>query len=289
METHSKSWKLQTLSINNKIKDAIQQQHHAAKLIALVGRYLIPRKADDSNTNMEFVIGKNMLLGNIMPSGLRVALSIDDLKLSILDKENNIIKEIILDGKTMQQSFDELKKSLHNLGVDVSNFTNELHFKIPMHQLDEGGVFSAKNKDEFIENANYRHNAKIVLNEVAKQIDKNELIRVWPHHFDTGAYFVINKNKKGNAASTIGIGLAIPDLMIDEPYYYLSFWSEISIKGIKNIRQLNVGKWMMPNWDGAVLKLSEVQQYKTAKQQFEIVESFFNQGIQLLLSRLNNN
>lgn len=75
------TWRQQTMPFNNEINAALQQQHHAAQFLALVGRHLIPKKDDDSNTNMEFIPGENLLLGNALSNGMRVGLHLTDLKL----------------------------------------------------------------------------------------------------------------------------------------------------------------------------------------------------------------
>lgn len=282
MTTANKEWKLQSLSFNKDLSDALQQQHHATQFIAMVGRHLIPQQPDDSNTNMEFTPEKDMLIGNALPNGLRLALKLSEMELSIVDEANIVKKIIILEGKTKQKVFVELAQNLADLGVDVTEFKNELHYEIPSHQLDKGSVFSINNKNDFIENSKYRHNAKIVLNEIGKLFEQQELIRIWPHHFDTGAFYTISKNKKGEASKTIGIGLAIPDSMVEEPYYYLSFWSEKPIEGIENITALDAGKWMMPNWNGAVLRHSEILDAGSAEGQYELVSNFFTSGIDAL-------
>ncbi len=163
------NWKPLTLDFNNSLNDALQQQHHAAQFIAMVGRHLIPQQPDDSNTNMEFIPEKDLLIGNALPNGMHVALSLNDLKISMLDKNNSTKKVISLEGKTKKQVFNELTQSLADLGIDVSDFKNELHYEIAEHELDNGVVFTIKNENDFIENANYRHNAKLVLNEVAQR------------------------------------------------------------------------------------------------------------------------
>lgn len=271
------------MPFNNNINDALQQQHHATQFIAMVGHHLIPQQADDSNSNMEYIPEENLLLGNALPNGMRVGLHLVYLKLLILDKENDINKTIELIGKTKQQVFVELAQNLADVGIEVSNLKNELHYKIPAHPLDEGAVFSVENKSDFIENANYRNNAKMVLNELSELFQQDEPIRIWPHHFDTGAFYVISKNEKGEASQTIGIGFAIPDSMIDEPYYYLSFWSENPVEGIDKFPALDAGSWMMPNWNGAVLRHSEIVKANSADEQHELVKSFYQSGIKMLM------
>jgi len=286
MNNSKKTWRQQTMPFNNNLNDTLQQQHHAAQFLAMVGHHLIPQQADDSNTNMEFLPDENLILGNALPNGMRVALQLIELKLLVLDKKNEPKKVIKLDGKTKDEVFIELAQNLADVGIDVSNLKNELHYKIPTHPLGNGALFSIKNENDFIENANYRHNAKIVLNEIAEVFKQEEPIRIWPHHFDTGAFYVISKNGKGETTQTIGIGLAIPDSMINEPYYYLSFWSADATAELDKLPSLPSGQWLMPDWNGAVLKHSEILKADTANEQYELVKSFYQSGINLLKMQL---
>ena len=279
------NWKFQQQSFNSNLDDALRLQHHAAQFLALVGRYLIPQKDDDSNTNVEFIPEENLLLGNALSNGMRVGLHLVKLKLFIFDKGNNKKKTISLEGKTKQQVFVELSQNLADVGIDVTNLKNELHYKIPAHPLDEGVVFSIENQSDFLENANYRNNAKMVLNEVSEVFQQDEAIRIWPHHFDTGAFYVISKNDKSEATQTIGIGFAIPDSMIDEPYYYLSFWSAEPVEELNKIPPLDEGNWMMPNWNGAVLKHTDIVDAGSAEKQHKLVKSFYQSGIKVLMDR----
>ena len=284
MNTQNMIWKPLTMDFNPELNDALQQQHHAAQFIALVGRHLIPRQADDSNTNMQYIFDGDLLLGNALPNGMRVALRLTDLEISILDKENIAKKVIALEGKTRKEVFDELKQTLSDSGIDVSGFKNELHYEIPSHQLDMGAVFSVRNKYHLVENTLYRHNAEIVIRKIANAYDHSEPVRVWPHHFDTGSFIPVLRNKKDELTQSIGIGWAMPDGMVNEPYYYLSFWSEKPDGDLKTMPALTAGQWMIPNWNGAVLKQSEILQQDSAEKQSELVESFYRKGIEILLT-----
>ena len=286
MNTLNKEWRLQTMPFNEDLNDAMLQQHHAAQFIALAGKYLIPQQPDDSNTNMKYEPDGDLLVGNSMPNGMRVALHLTDLSINILDKNYNLKKEIALEGKSKQQVFDKLKQSLSDLGVDVTGFKNELHYEIPGHPLDHGAVFSVNDERYFTENTIYRHNAEIVLNEIANAHKQAEAVRIWPHHFDTGSFIPVSRNEKGEISQSIGIGLAIPDSMVNEPYYYLSFWSDKPVENLNNLPPLDAGQWMMPDWNGAILKLSEIAKEDTTEKQYQLVESFFKTGIDELVNLL---
>lgn len=282
MSIQRENWKTLTLSFNDDLNDALQQQHHASQFIALVGRYLIPQQPDDSNTNMQYLLDKEMLVGNALANGMRLALQLPDLILYILDKDNKHKSEISLVGKTTQQVFEEVKQTFAEVGIDTSNIKNELHFEIPTHDLINGASFTIKEKKLFQENTSYRHNAEVILNEVAAGFGDADSVRVWPHHFDTGTFIPLAHNDKGEVSQSIGIGWAIPDSMVNEPYYYLSFWSEQPVKSFKALSPLEVGEWITTGWNGGVLRLSETLQYSSASEQQKLVKTFFNSGIKIL-------
>jgi len=282
------NWKTLTLKFSKELNDSIQQQHHAAQFLALVGRHLIPQEADDSNTNMEYQSSGMMLLGNTLPNGMRIALQLTDLEIGILDKNNDLLNVVSLNGRTKKEVFEDLKKSLSDLEVDVTAFSNILHYKMPEHDLDKDDSFKVNDDNYFIENAIARNNAKFVINEVVKNIEKAEAVKIWPHHFDTGSFIPVSTNDTGELSQSIGVGFAIPDSMVNEPYYYLSFWSEQTLKDLDVLKPLDAGEWMTPDWNGAVLKLSDILMQDTAEKQFELVKSFYDQGIEIVRNHLTN-
>lgn len=283
-----KKWQPLSIPFNETLNNVLQQQHHAAQFIALVGRYLIPQKPDVSNINMQYHIKKEILLGNPLPNGLYIGVQIIDLKVQILNAELGIVKELSLSGKTFNEAFQEFKLILKNLAVDVSELITKQPFELSADSLKDGKYFSADNIEENKENQFYRYNAEMVIGEIATGFSDAVPVRIWPHHFDTGTILPVSQNEKGEVSQSIGLGWAIPDSMVAEPYYYLSFWSEKPVESVEKIESLNIGKWMIPDWNGAVLKHSEIVQQKTAQEQYEIVKSFFTQGIEIVKRQLKN-
>ncbi len=282
MSVQRENWKKLTLPYNENLSDALQQQHHASQFIALVGRYLVPQQPDDSNTNMQYLFDKELLVGKALANGMRLALQLTDLTLYILDKDNKHKSEISLVGKITQQVFDEVKQTFAECGVDTSNLKNELHYEIPTHDLINGASFTIKEKILFQENTFYRHNAEVILNEIAAGFGDTDSVRVWPHHFDTGTFIPFAYNDKGELSQSMGIGWSIPDSMVNEPYYYLSFWSKQPVESFEALTPLEVGEWITTGWKGGVLKLSEILQCSSAGEQQELVKAFFNSGIKIL-------
>ena len=286
MKSSNQSWKLLTMPFGRSLDDALRQQHHAAQYIALTGRHLIPQKADDSNTNMELNPETGMLIGNPLTTGIKVGLRLNDLALVFIDKDDNVVKTVLLDGKTKEQGFSLLKNTLKSLGTDTSALKNELHYEIPLHALDKGAAFSVSDKKCFNENLLYRVNARLVLQQVVSGLKNAELVKIWPHHFDTGSFVSFSNDETGNISQTIGLGLAIPDGMVNEPYFYLSFWDADPKNIPGNFTALKAGKWMMPQWNGAVLPLSEILQEASATGQHLRVKTFFDEAVVAVIQHL---
>jgi hypothetical protein len=282
LSVQTKNWKKLTLPFDENIYDAIQQQHHASQFIALVGRHLIPQESDDSNTTMNYQVNEESLIGNPMANGLCVGLQLTDLILYIRDDKQCFLGEIALVGKTKQEVFSELKNKLSQLEGDTSNLKNELHYEIPAHPLEKGAPFIIKDNKLFQESTSYLHNAEIILSELTTEFQNAAPVKVWPHHFDTGSFIPFAYNDKGELSQSIGIGMAIPDSLINEPYYYLSFWSEQPVESFKVLSSLEVGKWITTGWNGGVLGLSEILQCSSADEQKALVRTFFNSGIKIL-------
>ncbi len=282
MKERTEDWQRLTLPFNENIDDALQQQHHASQFIALVGRHLIPQQPDDSNTNMQYLLDKELLVGNALVNGMRLALQLSDLTLYIIDEDNKLKSEISLVGKITEQVFEEVKQTFAEFGVDISNLKNELHYEMPSHDLLDGASFTIKEKKLYQENTDYRHNAEVILNEIAAGFGDADSVRVWPHHFDTGTFIPFAYNDKGELSQSIGIGWSIPDSMVNEPYYYLSFWSEQPVESFEALSPLEAGKWITTGWNGGVLKLSEILKYTSAGEQQSLVQTFFNSGIKIL-------
>ncbi len=285
METQNYQWRLLSLPFSEELSNAIQQQHHAAQLIAIAGKYLILQQPDDSNTNMQYLPDLEMLAGNKLSGSYRLTLHLSDLKLALINEENTIIADIGLSGKTKPEAYEAMKNLLSERKVDVSSLKNQLHYEIPKYALENGAVFSVNNKIFFQEAVNYRHNAELIMKNFESAYTGTFPVRIWPHHFDTGTMIVLAKDEKGNMTKTIGLGWAIPDSMMDEPYYYLSFWSANPEDNLSGVLPLSSGVWMTPEWNGAVLRQSEIMQLKSASDQNRLTRDFFKLGIEILVSR----
>ncbi len=284
MNTHNESWKKLTLPYDVNTDDAVRQQHHAAQFIALVGRHLIPRKPDDSNTNMDYIPEMNALVGNTIAGGLRIGFQMADMVLFIADENFRRLHSITLAGKTKHEVFIRLKEELKQQGVNVDSLISEPHYEIPEHPLDKGAVFSINDRIFFEEMAAHRHNAQFILAALVHRYIGAAPIKVWPHHFDTGTIIPLAFDEEGEIMQSLGLGWAIPDSMVAEPYFYLSFWSAEPVEHLNRLPLLTHSEWITSGWQGGIMKLSEILKYATAEEQHGVARFFFETGINILLN-----
>ena len=84
-------WISTSFEFDEDVKNSLGQQHLAAQLIALVGRYIVPKKPDSSNINMRFITESELLLGNKLKNGLQIGLQLSELEIKVLQSGNTII------------------------------------------------------------------------------------------------------------------------------------------------------------------------------------------------------
>lgn len=288
MTTNSNnSWRQLSLEFDKGVHSALLHQHHAIQLISLAGKYLIPQQPDDSNTNMQYQSAGEWIIGNELPRGFRIALDLSQLKLLIINNSKKPYTEIEVACRTKSDVFDNMKEKLSGLGIDVSDLSMQLHYEIPGHELDGKAAFFMDSEQDIRENIYYRHNAEIVISKASGKFPNAEPVRIWPHHFDTGSLVPIEKNDAGAVSRSVGLGLAIPDNMVDEPYYYLSYWSESPVEDFGKLPDPDAGEWIRTGWNGGIVRNSDILKISGAEGQQEFVESFFNSGIEILRQQYN--
>lgn len=270
------------------MKEIYLQQYHAAQFLAIAGRHLLPQKEDDSHTNFRYAPEIRSFVGNELAKGKRLGLKLDQLILEVLNGDLNPLAKLELQGKTLKMAYSELKQLLTKQDINTTNLKHELHYDTLDHPLKHGSAFKLSHPATHKEVIDQRQNAELVLEKVIAHIAHASPLAVWPHHFDTGTMIPLTYNPSGDLESSIGLGWAMADDQVDEPYFYLSFWSAKSEKLPSQMPELEAGKWMTPAWNGAILSLSELLTIASAHKQEDYVVSFFQSGIKSIKQSFNN-
>ena len=275
-------WKALTQAFHPGLKETLFQHYYGAQFIAMAGRHLIKQRDDDSNTSMVFDPERQSLIGEILPNNTQLQLDLSNLTLSLFRKDSLPAPGVQMIGLTSEAVFSKFSHMLKYEGINIDNLKNNLHYDLPDHDLLHDSVFKDDDPALIRENIAYRHNAEFVLNHIISGYKHADQVRIWPHHFDTGTFIPLNWDSSGKTSRSVGLGWAIPDGMVEEPYYYLSIWAEDPLELSANMPALEAGQWMMPGWNGAVLKLSEILSVPSSQKQFERVLSFFNSGLRII-------
>lgn len=250
--TFSSDFKTQEL---NKVQLVL---HHAVQFIAISGKYLLEEKEDDSHTNMSWDSASGSFYGDSINNRARVMLHVPTLSLKISGPTGIELASFPLVGKTKQESLIWLSQALQLKQIDTTSLKLEMHYDIPEHSTDEGGVFPNVDKDLLVELANHRSIADEFCNDVFAQNPKATPARTWPHHFDHGVYVPLEFNNEESAVRSFSFGYAVNDSLVDEPYFYVTQWVKNGKIDYTNKPDLEFGTWLPEKLKGAALPLSNI-------------------------------
>lgn len=225
-----------------------KQMHLAAQYLAAAGISFLEKKEDDSHTNLGFNVKAAALETHILSKNEdQLALNYRDFSLVWKSKTNSATFN--LDKKSHQEVLawlTETSKRFLN-----KTYAYSFHYSLP-YEIDESFIFELKNSSELNELIQLRTLAETSLDKINKQFQLNSNPRVWPHHFDTGIY-----GKLSNTEIFVGLGLAIPDNVCKEHYFYTSGYKENTPIKTSNFQSLKIGAWKNEDFKGAVLPKSK--------------------------------
>lgn len=232
-----------------------QQLHFLCQPIAKANRTFVPKKEDDSHTNLYFDSVEDRIIGRWINSpefGMVIlTLNLSNLQFEWLNSSNDKIESVNPLNKILGEVENELSFNLKKLGLNPFGFSDDLHFEIPDYPFASGQIKPIISKD--IDRWKYyRKMANEACDWVCNQLKKEAETRIWPHHFDTGIYVPLER-------VGIGFGLAMKDSMAGDAYFYISGYP---LKGEINYNDkpsLEKGKWEIgEHWKGAILRLSDL-------------------------------
>lgn len=237
------------------------QLHWASQLVAAVGSSLVSPKPDDSHTALTCDVERSLLLSAATETSprRRVALSVPDFRLVLLDDELRELAGWTLDGKTLQQGLDWLGVELSASPLSVPDYD------MPRHAIQDGAAFHWEQPEAFNELALWFKNTARVL----RNLDIGDDL-CWPHHFDLAALMTLGDDK------TIGAGLSPGDSSYDEPYWYVAPWPH---PAADDLPELPMGHWHTEGFVAAILTGSDVTAEGDPAEQRAKVDAFLDTTI----------
>ncbi|MBZ0206602.1 MAG: hypothetical protein K8H89_09775 [Flavobacteriales bacterium] len=240
--------------MSNNEKSTGRALHRAAQYIAAAGISCLQKEADDSHTTLTWDNSNSAMVGRPIPAanGIAFALNLPDFALECRSATGEVLDTLPLQGATHDDVVGWLKRMIGQQGGDPERYRFTFHYKLDLHE--DRGPFPAPEKADLMRLVQLRKTAHQAMDAVLAVFSDKDPVRIWPHHFDSGALITLARGSDGAATSTIGIGLAIPDGMVPAHYLYVSPWKANGGAMPSKLPALTNGRWKQGEWNGALLE-----------------------------------
>ncbi len=230
------------------------QMHLAAQYLAAAAISFLEKKEDDSHTNLGFSATEgSMSTHPLNKEGDTLSLNYQRFTLEWNSKNSK--SSLRLDGTTHSEILKWVGKTAVAANIE-KQYKYDLHYDLPYATITNDFTFKLHDVGRLRELTNFRILAQLTLETFLENQQLKSDIRTWPHHFDTGAFVSLNDNSE----LTIGLGLAIPDTMIDDYYFYMSAYKGHDGLDTSNLSSLTNGKWYNEGFKGAVLPVTGIDE-----------------------------
>lgn len=247
------------------IRSMEKQMHLAAQYLAAAGISFLEKKQDDSHTNFSFDTDSGSLhTHTFSDSGDTLSLNYQKFILDWSSYEGST--SFRLDGATHKKVLQWVSEVSQTFLNKTYNYS--FHYDLP-YAIDNHYMFKLIDVSKLQELMHLRILAQFSLERILNDNFLESYIRVWPHHFDTGAFVSF----EGNSKISISLGLAIPDATCNEHYIYISGYKNNKSLDTSNFSKLTNGEWINDEFKGAILPATHLIET-------EVVE-FFQEAINI--------
>lgn len=247
-----------------------KMMHLAAQYLAAAGISFLEKEADDSHTNLSFVAESGQLQTHALSKSGDI-LSLDYKKFTLDWSSNKSRTSFRLDGATHRQILEWLQEISERFLK--KKYVYAFHYDLP-YEIDDAFIFKLLDARRLQELMHLRILTQLSLEKVLEDNALESTIRVWPHHFDTGAY----SNLGDGSNISIGLGLAIPDSLIKEHYLYISGYENGNALDTSNFPSLSNGEWKKSGFKGAILPASTCVESEAVQFFQEAIDTYKNRA-----------
>ena len=231
-------------------KSMKDQLHLAAQYLAAAAIHFVEKRDDDSHTNLGFDSESGrMSTRPLSDSGDTLSLNYNTFSLDWNSSTN--VESIQLDGRSHKEIIAWLTRlSQEKIG---KSYTYSFHYDVP-YSIADTTVFKMSDSVEVTRLLQLRIRTQTILEQTLLENNMQSEIRVWSHHFDTGAFTDL-PNTPGVA---IGFGLAIPDSLSSAHYLYMSGYKGHDGISTQGFDALTKGDWKDDGFKGAILPADHI-------------------------------
>jgi len=220
--------------------------HLAAQYLATAAISFVAKKEDDSHTNLGW--NNHILETHEFANGDKLGLNYQNFSLEWIQQNGN--KESFhLDQSTHRKITVWISQTSISKGIQKP-YNYNLHYELPYNEVTNSSRYELTSKQELNTLVNQRDLAQSVIGSILKSNEFDSAIRIWPHHFDTGAFVIVNDSL------SIGIGMAIPDTFINDFYFYISGYDGHDPVILESVDNLKCGNYYKNEWQGFAIPLN---------------------------------
>jgi len=225
--------------------------HLAAQYLAAAGISFLDRAPDDSNANLGFSTQDRCLCTHLLSEN-KDQLCLDYERFFLEWKNSRETTSFNLDGATHAEVVQWLSDTA-TTHLD-KKYHYKLNYEIP-HTVGDSFTYRLSDSGKLKELLQLRILGQGVIEKIDKRYALDTPIRVWPHHFDTGIYCPLPKSDM-----KIGLGLAIPDSVCDQHYFYITGYKNDKVIQTTDLQKLSLGEWKSGNYTGAILNTNGIME-----------------------------
>ena len=244
-----------------------QQIHQLSQVLSKVGRTFATKKDDDSHTNVSFDAIDIRLLSRYIETPMKrvlLSLNLHNQAFEWMDEKKEVLQSVAYTNKLLNEVEIELENGLRRLGVKSTSFSEPMHYEIPVYSFVNEPV-KALTEPDIKEWTMIRRMANMVCSELLGHLQVDAEIRIWPHHFDTGFYASVTDK------IAIGFGFAMKDSLLNDSYFYMSGYPTEGNLDFTTTNNLPAGQWVSDDFKGALLGLSELDNFGDIETQRKII------------------
>lgn len=254
----------------SKMCGAVEIAHAAVQWPARFARGAVPPQPDDAHASLYWRRDLQALSTDAAPldgRAVAVALRVHDLRLMIL-VDGAIADGLSLHGVKDSDAGGWLRAALGGRGLALNALSEAAPYELPAYADMTGRRHDAHSEIAGLsELARAFDAADSVLNAFVETEDGASPVRLWPHHFDIATLVTLD------AERAVGAGLAIPDKLYDELYWYAYPWPRHERKGLPRLK--SKGRYQKKGFFGAVLPMSRLVK---RKDQAGVLRAFFKES-----------
>ena len=228
----------------------IEHLHRGAQYLSAAGSSFLEIRSDDSQASLDWNANhKRLESRSLNDDALRLAWDYPTSSLQWL-KSGSTVSNFVVIGRTHAEVCEWLTTSSQE-SVPGRTYQKRPRYELPFNANDDHYRYVSPDADEVNAIIELMSESREVQAQFLDDAGLNTEVRVWPHHFDMGFYVEIGEGL------FMGAGLAIPDSLEGDWYYYVSGWRDGNPVIASELPALITGAWHK-HWNGATLKATGV-------------------------------